>query len=355
MTQLISNPQLGHTAPLEFRPGVIRPDAARPRLEITRDMITMAAARVPAHPALRDWLQLGGPWGMLGNADWGDCVEAGIYHAVQALTGYTLGKPVIAGDGDAENWYSQLTGFDPNEGAPGENPTDRGTDPLDAFSWWRKRGITIRHADGTTETHKILAYAEIDYTDLELVAACINIFGVVFPTLQVPRFAMEQTNDNQPWDIVTDKSGRVIGDVTNLGGHFIMAGAYSGDRGSVGPDDIDGITWAIRQSVKPKFWHEYMDACYVVVPDRDWFLPTGDTPSGFDAHAFGQQFADLTGEANPWPNDTPTPEPTPGRTWDAVDSALFDVQDVWSQQVHVGSNRRAAAGFRTWLKGRDQG
>lgn len=329
-------------APIVLRPGVIEPDPFRPRVQLTRDMVRLAAARVPAHPALRDWLVLGGPWGMLDNDEWGDCVEAGLYHAVQALTGYTLGKPVVAADGDADGLYAAITGFRKNAGPPGNNPTDQGTDPLDAFSYWRKTGITVTHADGTKETHKILAYAEVDVNDRELVAAAVNIFGVVFVTLDVPQFAMDQFNNHEPWSIPAGNFN-----TTDLGGHFIIVGAYSGDNGTDGPTSDIGVTWGSEQEIFPDFWHKYMTGAYVVAPDHDWFLPTGDTPSGLDAHAFGEAFAEVTGEPNPWPNDTP-PAPDGEIHWDTADAAFAATADPWSRMAHVGANRRAAAAYRAW-------
>lgn len=326
-----------------FRPGV-KPDDGRPRALITRDLVDVGHT-APQHPALRDWLTLGGPWPMLGNADWGDCVEAGGLHYCQAVTAYALGRPVVAQDGDALGLYSILTGFNQKAGPPGSNPTDQGTDPLDLLNYWRKTGLTITSADGTRTLHKILAFGQVDHTDLELVKACIDIFGGLLATLQIPDYAMDQFNAGRPW--AYQKGGHIEG------GHLIELGAYEPNPKS--------ITWGAEQEIEPDFWAAFIDGVYAVVPDRDWFTVQGSTPSGFDAYGFGQQFAQLTGENNPFPAPTPVPDPPapqptpdPGPVTDTpspADLVLYGHVKGWIHQPHLMlSARTVARELRTWAK-----
>src|ERR1700679_658027 len=96
--------------------------------------------RLMSTPALGDFLPKATSWpsvppqgweaavpadalNILGNDLWGDCAEAGALGLIQAMS-YNAGRPLIPTTQDALNLYTELTGFDPNAGPSGNNPTD---------------------------------------------------------------------------------------------------------------------------------------------------------------------------------------------------------------------------------------
>src|SRR6202035_3127836 len=89
-------------------------------------------AALPTPPAQFGHETLFGPkaWGMLGNDEWGDCAWAGPAHETMILTteGGHAASFTTAG---VLSDYSAGTGFDPNAGSPGSNPTDKGSNVRD--------------------------------------------------------------------------------------------------------------------------------------------------------------------------------------------------------------------------------
>src|SRR5271168_1330404 len=83
-------------------------------------------AKLPTPPANFGHLDLISSWGMLGNDQWGDCAEAAACHQ-EMLWAEEGKKPAQFTTTSALANYSDLTGFNPNSGPSGNNPTDQGT------------------------------------------------------------------------------------------------------------------------------------------------------------------------------------------------------------------------------------
>lgn len=271
-----------------FRPGVKPNDPRKARLYFR--MFRKAGGTAPASV---DYYSQLPNIGMLGNDDWGDCVEAENGHIVEQQTYLGSGSSAeyVVSTDQALAAYSRITGFDPNAGPPGENPTDQGTMIQDGLNDLRKTGFG---------GHGIAAFAQLDPSDMSDVQLAVAEFGMVDIGFAFPASAMDQFNNGQPWDVV---AGSPI-----EGGHCVGVAGYDADYLYV-------FTWGAVQKMTYAFWNEYVvnngGEAWAVISE-DWAsAATGKDPEGVDKYTFGAQFAALTGQANPFPAPDPTPVPAP--------------------------------------------
>jgi hypothetical protein len=191
-------------------------------------------------------------WSMLGNDQYGDCVEAAAANAEMTWTSqagveYSPTTTQILQD------YSNITGFNPNDPS-----TDNGTVMVDALAYYKTNGIAGR---------KILAWAsvKIDSSLYELKQA-ISLFGTVLVGFNFPQSAMGQFNSGQGWSI--DTSSPIVG------GHCVAVSEYS-------PTQFVCNTWAALQPVSLGFFPYYADEAYVLIT-QDWINQKKLSPSGFN-------------------------------------------------------------------------
>lgn len=224
-------------------------------------------SKLPAVPALRDWLA-GAPTdlGMMRNDTIGDCGFAGQAHAVQSWSLARGGKMLTIGDDDVVAAYSACTGYSANDPS-----TDQGVVLLDALKFWRSTGIG---------GHKINAYVHVDPRNVQHVKIAIELFGGVYCGAQLPLSA-EGANG---W---TGKHGRLTGDDRpgSWGGHCMWAPAY---------DDVGltFVTWGYRQKADWQWWLNYADECWAVLA-TDWVSGAYPAPSGFDVAALSSYLRSL--------------------------------------------------------------
>lgn len=266
-----------------FRLGKLPAQPARPHLKFS----AVLQERLTAPPAAADWQDDTIVWPMYGNADWGDCVFAEVGHAVNQATFYATGAEVEPTDSDILGGYSAVTGFNPNAGPPGNNPTDQGTNMQDAMTYWRKTGIG---------GHKIVAYAALNVSNLTEIKQAISLFGSISIGFNFPDSAMDQFNSGEIWDVVKG--------ATIEGGHCVLAGAY--DKTGVGV-----VTWGAETRMTWAFWRKYVDEAWLYF-DLDGLKKAGSYFTGAASfYALGGEFAALTGETNPIPAPQPQPAPVP--------------------------------------------
>jgi hypothetical protein len=311
--------KLGRLAP--------HPEDTHPRLHLSR-FLTGQPTYPPA-PSLVDYLSRVTDWPMYGNDQWGDCVWAMIGHIIEAATFYATGTAVQVTTEALLKGYSDVTGFDPNAGPSGANPTDQGTVIQDALNYWRKVGIRL--PDG--RLHKILAFAQVDHgSDTECDAA-LNLFGHLAVGIEFPASAMEQFDAGKPWDVVRGAH--------NEGGHAINQGLGR----SAGNDEV--VTWARRQQMTPRFAARYVEEKWVVILP-EWVEANGSSPGGFDAAALNSAFTSMTGDPAPFPvQPQPGPPPVPvppgpGPVVDPVDRAFLTALNEFTA---AGERWRTAKGL----------
>ena len=295
--------------------GKLPAQPARPHLRLS----AVLRERLASPPPSMDWQDDTIQWPMYANDAWGDCVFAEIGHAVNQLTYYATGSEVEPTEQDILTGYSDVTGFDPNAGPPGSNPTDNGTYVQDAMKYWRTTGIA---------GHKIIAYAALDVANLNEIKQAIALFGNISIGMNFPDSAMAQFNQGQTWDVV--KGAKVEG------GHCVLAGAYD-------KDGVGIVTWGAETRMTWRFWRAYVDEAWVVL-DADGLKKAGVYFTGAPSfYALGEQFAQLTGEKNPIPAPQPVPSPPPSPTpapGPGPDSRLvqaYGLMQAWAHDNHLSS------------------
>lgn len=314
---------------VHFVPGRLppHPEDTHPRLKLGRFL----TAALPTPPASVDWHSQIADWPMYGNSDWGDCVEAEIGHHEEVLTRYGSGALVEVTDSDVLNVYSAITGFDPNAGPPGSNPTDQGTNIQDSLGYWRTTGIA---------GHRIDAFASVKVADVTMieVKTALALFGPLSIGINLPASAMDQFNAGQPWDVV---SGSQI-----EGGHCVALVGYDADYLYV-------VTWGAVQKMTLGFWAAYVEEAWTPL-SREWVNSAGVDPQGVDLAALGEQFTELTGQPSPFPGPvTPPPNPVPPQPSpspvDVADQALASAARDWLMHHHRGANGAFAKQLQAWL------
>lgn len=284
---------------VQFTPGVRPNDPRKARLYFR--MFRQAGAVAPASADYSGF----SPIGMLGNDTAGDCVYACDGHITEQQTALGQGSEVVVTTQEAISAYSDQTGYDPSQTQPdGSNPTDQGDTVQHGLEFMVNTGFS---------GHKIAAFAQLDATNHEDVKLAIAEFGSVDLGMAFPASAMDQFNAGQPWTVV---SGAQI-----EGGHCILGVGYDATY-------IYVVTWGKIQPMTWAFFDAYIaqqGEAWAVISE-DWVSKaTGKDPEGIDKHAFGAQFAALTGKPNPFPAPVPTPTPTPAPGPDDADKALADV------------------------------
>jgi hypothetical protein len=292
-----------------------RSAARSPRLALSRFL----TGQLPTTPPIVDWVSRVGAsnWQMYGNDRWGDCVFAAAGHMITATSLYGTGALITPSEAEILRAYSAVTGFDPNAGPPGSNPTDQGTVVQDALSYWRRTGVA---------GHKILAFAEVDVRDLAEVADALYLFGHLMLGVNLPNAAMQQFDAGQAWHLTPDDGGTAGGHAVNLG-YEARGGGYR------------AITWGRSQPFSADWWAKYVEEAWVVV-SPEWLTAAGTDPAGVDLAALSTAFTALTGQ--PFPS---IPTPPAG---DPADAVLVAALDTWAHHHHVGENAHAAHAYLTW-------
>jgi hypothetical protein len=226
-------------------------------------------------------------WGMLGNDEYGDCVEADAGHGTM-LWNAEAGTPVTVTDKDALALYTAITGFNPKK-----PNTDQGTVMLDALNYRRKTGMHLA-TDGSV--HKIGAYVSITPGDVTNLKMAIYLFGAASIGVEFPDSAMNQFNAGEPWTVV--KGAHIEG------GHDVIVVGYL-----VAEDMFLVVTWGQLQKVAPSWIKKYMDEGYGVLSYD--MLKNGLSVNGFDAEQLNDDVEQLGGQPDPNPPAPPTPTPPP--------------------------------------------
>ena len=317
-------------SPIAFRGGRLPAEPARPHLKFSAYLVP----KLPAPPASSDWLSPVpvASWGVLGNAEWGDCTCAGVAHKRIGDVYVNQGTVLKVTDKQTLALYSAITGFDPNAGPSGNNPTDQGAVCQDVLDYWRRHGFL---------GEKIVAFAKVDISNLTEVKQAIGLFGQIYTGMNFPGSAMDQFNAGQPWDVV--RGARIEG------GHCVTIGAYD-------ENGLECVTWGQVQKMTWKFFQKYFEEAWVIVTPDMINPKTGKDVAGYDLYTLGQDFSGLTGEANPVPapqpqptpapTPTPAPSPLPVPTPSPVDPRL--VQAAALIQQAAAANQKADALMQAW-------
>jgi hypothetical protein len=207
-------------------------------------------------------------WGMDGNDQVGDCVEAAIAHALMVWTCNGGPTPIDPNQSEVVSLYSAITGYTPTNPA-----SDQGTDPTKACDYLQATGFLGQ---------KIAAFLtlEASRTALDNLKLAIQFFGGVLLCLDLPDYA-ENTFSQGLWDYQPGQNFKL------LGGHCILATAYD-------PDYLDVVTWGKRILMSYSFWNKFG---WLVLPmvSADFLTSLGTNPTGMTLKRMVASLKLLTG------------------------------------------------------------
>lgn len=272
-------------------------------------------------------------WSMDGNDNIGDCAVADPDHETKSVE-VAAGNPEVSSTTDEViAAYSAITGYD-----PADPSTDQGAEMQAVRNYWRKEGITLGG-----RLHKILLFAEVDHTDLDLVKWALDTFGAVGIGVDFPDSAREQFDAGEPWTVVKGAQSE--------GGHAVAFVGYDQDYAYV-------LTWGKVQKVAWNWWKKYVEEVWGAFTAEFVNEAAGASPLGETLYQLGSDFERLTRQPNPIPAPTPspspvpTPDPAPTPTppvADDADRSLADAIRDWLGEHHFRDNRRVADALREWM------
>lgn len=263
---------------MSFKLGRLPNDPSKPRIRLATHRREMTP------PPSTNWAGVPG-WGILLNDQLGDCTCAGDGHIAEILTFYGRGTEITITDAEALAAYEAVGGYNPDDGPPGENPTDQGATVQAALGYLRKPGMGGVQID---------AFAEVAAGDMNAIQAACAELGPLSAGVNLPAIAQQQFVDGQPWGVVPDDGGIE-------GGHCIVLCGYDEDY-------LYFVTWGQVQKATYEWWARYGEEIWAVI-SRDWVSAAGKDPEGVDLASLGAEFAQLTGGPDPFGAAAGRPHP----------------------------------------------
>ena len=230
---------------------------------------------IPDHPISEDYLNTLQNWQMLGNDQYGDCVAV-TWANMRRLVTATL---------SSENYptMNQVIALYKTQN-PNFPTQDDGMDIQTCLEYLHSLG----GPDGT----KVVAFAKVDFSNMDEVRAALAIFGCLWLGINVQKVNMTEFDRGQPWDYIPGSPDE--------GGHSIIGGGYTG----IASNDIRFITWGQETGFTDNFWNKQVEEAWAVIwPEQ---LGTIEFQEGIDLNLLAADYKALTGDDLPL---TPTPQP----------------------------------------------
>jgi uncharacterized protein YjdB len=225
-------------------------------------------AGVPVHPEAIDYLSNLQDWQMLGNDEYGDCNAVCVANDYRKVTA-TLTKEYYWSKNEVLQFYKTQNPDFPNE--------DNGM--------YMQVGLEYLNKYGSPNGVKVVAFAQVDFNNVEEVKAAIAIFGGIHVGVAVQSANQNDFINNDPWEYRSD-------DYT-IGGHAVEVGGYLGKP----KNDIRFITWAKETGFTDNFWNNLVEEAWVVIwPEH---LGTKQFQEGIDLAALATIYRELTGRDLP--------------------------------------------------------
>lgn len=212
------------------------------------------AIQVSNIPTELNWsIKKTSPWGMMNNWTLSDCTCAAAGHMIECWTANSNQENIITDEAVLAAFIA-LSGYDPVTGK-NDNPVYL----IDALKYWRKNGVG---------SHKIKAFATINYKNHDLVRAAVYLFGGVYVGLNLPKTIKGQ----EIWEVMP---GEQTGDNTPgaFGGHAVNVVAYDETY-------ITFISWGKIKKMTWGFWDTYCEELYAIISED--FFNENKTPIGLD-------------------------------------------------------------------------
>lgn len=238
---------------------------------------------VPVHPVSDDYLSQLSGWNILGNNKYGNCAAVSWANSRKFVTDELLGKedyPTL--DQVLEIYKTQNPNF----------PTDDNGMDLQTLL---KYLVDYGGADGV----KAIAFASVNFHNLDEVKAAIYIFGSIILGINVQSQNMDDFNSGNVWQYRPTDSVD--------GGHAVLSGGYLGSSS----DDIRFITWGQEAGLTDEFWKNLVEEAWVIVWPEN--LGQKQFVDGIDIQALADDYQSLTGNVLPViiPPTPPVPQPVP--------------------------------------------
>jgi len=292
-----------------------RPPKNAPALRLA----SLLTGVVPAHPDAVDYLATLTDWQMLGNDQYGDCVAVTWANQRRLVTAALAGNETYPGLDQVLAFYKTQNPDFPTQ--------DDGMDIQTALE-------ALVH-DGGPDGVKAVAFAKVNYRNLDEVKAALAIFGDIWLGINVQNANMDDFDQGKPWDY---HEGASVD-----GGHSVEVGGYSTPTPT---DDVRFITWAKETGFTDNFWTHLVEEAWVVIwPEH---LGSKAFLEGVDLGTLAIDYKTLTGRDLPLPE--PAPSPTPSGCLDDADKTLFAAVGPWLAAKHLGSNRTAQTAVKVWAK-----
>ena len=248
---------------MKFR-GMLPPDPAVPRQTFAS---LFHSDLLPPTPASFGQQALVDDWGMLGNDQAGDCMFAGMAHAVMYLRAQ-IGESVTFSDAGVLADYGAVTGY-----VPGNPSSDIGTSVDEGMAYWQRTGI----ADSTGVRHRIDGFATVAPGDVTTLLRAAFLLGGAGIGFALPDSAEKQFDDAEPWDVIP---GDTAGD-----GHYVPLIALN-SKGN-----LLIVTWRRIQAVTPAFVRKYM--IFGAAPLSLEWIRNSVSPRGVNEEALAAYLAGL--------------------------------------------------------------
>jgi hypothetical protein len=213
--------------------------------------------------------------GMLDNDLWGCCVFASDGHICEVLSYFGQGYQVVIDDATVLTAYG-TTGFNPNAGPSGSNPTDNGSTLQTGLAYLAATGM---------QGVKIDAFAEINVQEISEIKLAIAELGPIDLALSVPQSMEQQFAAGQPITVV---EGSPL-----VGGHCVTGVGYDADYLYI-------HTWGAEVKVSWDFVAAYFNQAFALL-SREWInAKTTLDPEHVNLLSLGAAYAAITGGENPF-------------------------------------------------------
>lgn len=234
-------------------------------------------------PAVVDW-HSGVKLPIALNDRLGDCTIADVSHAIEVWTTFSSGTETMISDADVQAMYSRVGGY-----IPGNPSTDQGCVIQDVLDDWRKTGIG-------TPPHQIVAFLQVNHTNVAELKACTWLFLGVTLGVNLPQSALDQFRAGTPWTYDPRANNSIVG------GHDVRLLGF----------DASGMmyvaTWGAVQRVSPS-WLVFCEEAWSQLSVD--FVKANVSPEGLDVTALNAAFTQLTGQPGPFPISPTPPVPVP--------------------------------------------
>lgn len=247
--------------------GALPNDPTRPRVKLTSVISGIA-------PPQAHWGHIP-VIGMLGNDEWGCCVDSGSGHLAEAWSFWGQGTETEVTDAQTLVMYSAVAGFDPAAGQPGSNPTDQGSTLQAGLEYLVSTGLA-----GV----KAAAFGELSVANTNQWQQALAELGPLMAGVGVGDAEEKAFARGSLWQ---------AGPQANQEDHCVVLCGYQ-------PGVYWCWTWGGIQGMTPEWFTQNAYEVWGAV--SPWWVSTvkGTDPGGVDLADFGAQFTALTGQPDPF-------------------------------------------------------